>query len=276
MTGKKRRWPRRLFFLALLALLGLSLYRSNFVIQTEKYSISGAPAGFSGFRIVQLSDLHARELGEGHKKLLDAVAAQAPDLIVITGDLIDEDGQLPVVTSLLQKLITLAPVYYVTGNHEYSTELSGLYGIMEQLGVKALNNSYVILERGGDSLVLAGVEDPNGDINMKTPQALLEEIRAQTGQESFVILLAHRYDLAESYAQAGADLILSGHAHGGLVRLPFTDGLIGPGRDFLPQHTNGLYDLEGGAQLVVSRGLATVDAFPRLFNPLHLPVLIFK
>ncbi len=270
---KRRLW---LFLALLLLLLSAELYRSNFMIQAEAYSISGAPAGFSGYRIVQLSDLHARQLGKNHEKLLAAVAAQAPDLIVITGDLIDRDGQLPDLVPLLRGLRALAPVYYVTGNHECSTtQLPELLTLMEQLDITALCNSYVSLERGGDSIILAGVEDPNGRADMLTPEALLAEIRAQAGEDAFVVLLAHRYDLAERYAAAGADLILSGHAHGGLVRLPFTDGLIGPGHDLLPAHTSGLYRLAGGSQLVVSRGLAPVNGFPRLLNPLHLPVLIF-
>ncbi len=274
---RRRRWIRRLFSLALLIFLGLSLYRSNFVIQSETYTISGAPAGFSGFCIVQISDLHARTLGKNHEKLLSAVAEQSPDLIAITGDLMDRDGQLDVLTPLLEKLTAIAPVYYVTGNHEYSTgALPALYGVMEQLGVQILNNRYVTLERNGSTLILAGVEDPNGDINMKTPEALLSEIHESAGEGAYVVLLAHRYELAERYAQAGADLILSGHAHGGLIRLPFTDGLIGPGHDFLPQHTSGLYSLENGARLVASRGLAQAQFVPRLFNPLHLPVIRFE
>ena len=276
MMRRRRGCLSRLLLLAVLILRGLSLYRSNFVIEAEAYSPSGAPAGFSGYRIVQLSDLHAREHGKNHEKLLKAVAEQEPDLIAITGDLIDKNGQLDTVAPLLEALRALAPVYYVTGNHEYSTdELGALYALMEQLDIRPLRNEYVILERGGDRMILAGVEDPNGDINMKSPETLLAEIRTQVGQDAYVVLLAHRYELAERYAQAGANLILSGHAHGGLVRLPFTDGLIGPGHDILPEHTSGLYTLSGGAQLVVSRGLAQVQFIPRLFNPLHLPVICF-
>ncbi len=275
MFRKKRRLAR-LFWLAALIFLAVSVYRSNCIISPEEYSVSGAPEAFSGFKIVQISDLHAREHGEGHEKLLSAVAAQGPDIIAITGDLIDGDNQLEIVTPLLREFRALAPVYYVTGNHEYATELSALYGLMEQLDVTVLNNDWLVLERDGARMVLAGVEDPNGDINMKTPETLLAEIRAAEGEDVFVTLLAHRYDLAEHYAQAGADLTLVGHAHGGMLRLPFTDGLVGPGHDFLPEHTSGLYTLDNGAQLVASRGLSGVGGIPRLFNPLHLPVILFE
>lgn len=271
----KRRKGRLVFWALLLAALGWAFYYSNYHISVEAYEIAGAPAGFAGFKILQISDLHARELGEGNKDLISKVAEQSPDIIVITGDLIDKNSRLEVVTGLLRKLVAIAPVYFVTGNHEYSGELRQLRLIMDEIGVTELANEYVKLERGGDTIVLAGVEDPNGDVNMKKPSALLEEIFENEGEGAYVVLLAHRYDLAEHYAEIGSDLIICGHAHGGLVRLPFTDGLIGPGRDFLPEHTSGYYEI-GSSRLIVSRGLASAEGAPRLFNSLHVPVIIFK
>lgn len=234
-------------------------------------TLPGLPAGFDGLRIVHLSDLHGHEYGEGNRDLLERVAAERPDLIVMTGDMIDRAAQLEMIPALADGLSAVAPTYYVTGNHEWATgtnTVRELKPLLNDHGVTTLTNRYEVLERNGDFLALAGVDDPNGFADQKTPEELAEEIAAAE-PGLYTILLAHRNTEFERYAAAGYDLVLSGHGHGGIVRLPFTDGLLGADRRFLPTHTAGRYDDEGGSVLYVSRGLGNnTTPFPgfRLFN----------
>ncbi len=238
-----------------------------------RVTVDQLPAGFEGFRIVHLSDLHGHEYGEGSEELLTRVREEEPEIIVITGDLIDQKEQLAMVSALAKGLAAIAPTYYVTGNHEWAVEWSEgdcvkeLKGLLTQCGVIVLDNGYTVLERKGDRLVLAGVDDPNGYADQMTP----EELYAQIDEEQpglFTLLLAHRNDEIQRFAAAGFDLVLSGHAHGGIVRLPFTDGLLSPARTFFPTWTSGVYTV-GDATLFVSRGLGNnttpVRGF-RLFN----------
>ena len=237
--------------------------------------VTDLPQGFEGLKIVHLSDLHGHEYGQGNGELLELVAGEAPEVIVITGDLVDQAQQLSMLPALARGLTAIAPTYYVTGNHEWATHKApDIKGVLDQCGVTVLSNDYTILERGGDQVVLAGVDDPNGYADQKTPQELAQEID-EAHPELCTILLAHRSDRFGTYADAGYDLVLSGHAHGGIVRLPFTDGLLGTNREFFPTWTAGVYT-QGESTLFVSRGLGNnttpIPGF-RLFNRPEVAVL---
>ena len=246
--------------------------------------LSGLPDGFDGLRIAHLSDLHGHEYGENSADLLAMVAEQAPDLIVLTWDLIDQNSQITLVPALAKGLVSIAPTYYVTGNHEWSIEWSGsadavrtLKELLTDCGVVVLSNEYVRLERDGSAVVLAGIDDPNGYADQKTPEELYAEIEAEQ-PGLFTILLAHRNDAFERYAAAGYDFVMSGHGHGGIVRLPFTDGLLSPARTLLPTWTAGVYT-HGDSTLFASRGLGNntvpVSGF-RLFNRPDLAIVELK
>ncbi len=277
--AKKRRHPLR-WVAALLVVLVVGWFFLQWQlwgiqVTVTQVPVHNLPEGFEGLRIVQLSDLHGHEYGEDSRDLLELVAEQEPDLIAVTGDLVDQDSQLSMVPALARGLAAIAPTYYVTGNHEWaSTDVGQLKGVLAECGVTVLSNQYVTLERNGDSLVLAGVDDPNGYADQKTPEELYGEIQQETGA-TCTILLAHRNDRFDQYAAAGYDLVLSGHAHGGIVRLPFTDGLLGTDRRFFPTWTAGVYTL-GNSTLFVSRGLGNntvpIPGF-RLFNRPDLAVL---
>ena len=238
------------------------------------------PAGFDGCKIVQLSDLHGHEYGEGSRNLLARVAEERPDLIVITGDLIDQAGQLQMVPALAKGLTAIAPTYYITGNHEWSLgtgAVKELKGVLSQCGAAPLSNQYEILERNGARIALAGVDDPNGYSDQTSPEELYARIKA--GDSGlFTLLLAHRNDHFAQYAAAGYDFVMSGHGHGGIVRLPFTDGLIGTDRKFFPKWTAGTYTL-GDSTLFVSRGLGN-NTVPyrgfRIFNRPELAVVTLR
>lgn len=277
----KRRVLRVFTIILLLALAGVwFFFDQQNRIQAEEVTAASPrlPAAFEGLRIVQVSDLHGKEFGEGNEALLEAVAALEPDLIAITGDLIDDPGQFPMIAPVAEGLSAIAPTYYVTGNHEWAIrEAYTVKSLLRECGVKVLSNDYTVLERGGEQIVLAGIDDPNGPYDQKSPYELAEEIRAALG-DPYILLLAHRNEYYETYSNCGFDLTLCGHAHGGLIRLPFTDGLIGNDRQFFPDHTAGLYGLAGGA-MMVSRGLGNntvpIPSF-RLFNRPHLPVIVLR
>ncbi|WP_294521286.1 metallophosphoesterase [uncultured Pseudoflavonifractor sp.] len=284
METRKSR-PRRRGPLILLAAVlvlvagGLFFYDQQTRIQTETLTVASdrLPAGFDGYRIVQISDLHGREFGEDNKILLEKTAALEPDLIAITGDVIDDPDQMGILEPLARGLTAIAPTFYVTGNHEWAIkEAATVKSLLEEQGVTVLSNEYLTLERGGDSIVLAGIDDPNGPYDQKTPEELSDEIHAALG-DPYVVLLAHRNEYYQVYDRCGFDLTLCGHVHGGLIRLPFTDGLIdNTRRRFFPTHTAGLYPLDGGGTLMVSRGLGNGGISFRLFNRPHLPVIVLK
>ena len=276
---QKRRHPLR-WVAALLILLAvgwcfLQWQLCGIQVTVTQVGVHGLPDGFEGLRIVQISDLHGHEYGQDSEALLALVAQQAPEFIVVTGDLIDQESHLAMVPALARGLAAIAPTYYVTGNHEWAVGgVPRLKGILTECGVTVLSNQYVTLERNGDSLVLAGVDDPNGYADQKTPEELYGEIQREAG-DLCTILLAHRNDRFDQYAAAGYDLVISGHAHGGIVRLPFTDGLLGTDRKLFPTWTAGVYTL-GDSTLFVSQGLGNntvpIHGF-RLFNRPDLAVL---
>lgn len=265
--------------LLILTLAAVFLAGQQCRIQTEEIAVldSRIPAGFDGFRIVQITDLHGGVWGDGdNKRLLAAVSAARPDLIVLVGDIVDEHSDLNTLGPLAGALAALAPTYYVTGNHEWATkQVNGIKTTLRSHGVTVLENDVVPLERNGSVVCLMGVDDPNGPHRtQETLPQMMTEARAGWG-DPYTILLAHRNDEYEVSAQFQVDLTLSGHAHGGLIRLPFTDGLISTRRTLFPDHTAGLYPLEYG-QLMVSRGLGNIPPMFRLFNRPHLPVLVLR
>lgn len=273
---------RRLLLLGLTLVLAVLFFRDQQLrIQPEEVSVSGVrlPPAFAGLRIVQVSDLHGMEFGTDNEALLAAVRAQSPDLIAITGDVVDRVVQLEMLPALARGLADIAPTYYVTGNHEWAIrQAREIKLLMEQNGVTPLTNEFVTLEREGQTLVVAGIDDPNGPYGQKTATQLRTEITAAVG-DAYTILLAHR-DSVEEYARWGYDLVLCGHGHGGIFRIPVVDrGLLGTDRSFLPEYDGGLYALPDGGACVISRGLGSntvpIHAF-RLFNRPHLPVVILE
>jgi len=278
---RKRILPRLLLAAVLIALLFPVFFRwSNTSLQTEhaEISLSRLPRAFDALTVAHLSDLHGASFGEDNADLIAAVAESAPDLIVITGDLVDQHQVLDsaALSRFAAELAAVAPTYFVTGNHEWARDdVKEIKALLSDSGVTVLSNGAVTLARGESEIVLAGIDDPNGFADQKTPEQLAEEIRA-AADDPFWILLAHRNNLfASRYSLLGADLVLSGHGHGGLVRLPFTDGLVSPERTFFPDYTAGLYE-ENGSALFVSRGLGNSGDTFRLFNRPHLAILTLR
>lgn len=281
-SKRSRRRRRRLLFLAVLAVLaGLYVHWGNTALQTASFSPSfpDLPRGFDGCRFVVLGDLHSTWFGGENETLLEAVRAQEPEYIFLVGDLLDAFRDIPegYAGETAAGLADIAPTYYVTGNHEWAIgDVPSLKKALEVQGVTVLSNQFVTLERNGDHVILAGIDDPNGYADQKSPETLAEEVRAAYGEDAFWMLLAHRNNyFPEEYSLLGADLVISGHGHGGVIRLPFTDGLVSTDRTFFPSYTAGLYE-ENGSTLFVTRGLGNSGPTFRLFNRPELAVITLR
>lgn len=263
-------------FLLLLSLVLAFFWCQQNLIQTEVIEAPGAPAAFDGLRIAIISDLHGKEFGEDNEILLKKTEKLHPDLIAVTGDLVHGTAQFRIIPPLAEGLSAIAPTYYVTGNHEWAThEVPKIKEQLEEGGVTVLSNEYVLFAREGQKLALLGADDNNGYADQKTIPQLADEVREKEGEDAFLLLLSHRNNRYETYIEARVNLTLSGHAHGGQVRLPFTDGLIGPHREWLPEYTAGRYTLSCG-DMIVSRGLGDKSPAFRLFNRPHLPLVILR
>lgn len=278
---RRRRPLRTLCILAAAALLAALFVRwDNTSLQVTHFEprFSALPEGFDGCRLVVLSDLHGAVFGPDNRDLFAAVAEAAPDYILYLGDLEDlyRGPAAGYAEAVAEGLAAIAPLYYVTGNHEWA--IGGVPELKERLeahGAVVLTNEFVTLERNGDLAVLAGIDDPNGYADQKTPEQVAAEVYAAHGGP-FWMLLAHRNDLfPERYSRLGADLVLSGHGHGGIIRLPFTDGLLSTDRTFFPSYTAGLYE-ENGSALFVTRGLGNSGPTLRLFNRPEVAVVTLR
>lgn len=232
------------------------------------------PPGFHGFRVAQISDLHNRVFGPENRVLLQALRQAAPDVIAITGDLVDSRRpDRAAALDLCRRAAQLAPCYYVPGNHE--ARLPDYDVFRQQLldaGVTLLEDRWTALSRGDERLFLLGLRDPA--FSREMPQvALARALEPQIAVcPGFRLLLSHRPEYFPLYSAMGATLTLSGHAHGGQFRLPFLGGLFAPGQGLLPAYDAGLYT-QGNRAMIVSRGLGN-SAFPfRLGNPPELVVV---
>ena len=243
----------------------------NITIGTTYYSISSnrIPAAFNDYRIAQISDLHNATFGKENQKITDIIEKEKPDIIVLTGDLVDSrrtDVEVPV--ALVEKLMKKAPCYYVTGNHE-SRIVSDYLKLEEGLlkaGVVVLHDEVVKLEKQGQSIQLAGLDDPDFmDRDPAVQPAMLQvKIRQLELSDDYCILLSHRPEAFESYASEKIDLVFSGHAHGGQFRLPFIGGLIAPHQGLFPKYDGGLYTKDN-TNMIVSRGVGN-SLFPFRIN----------
>lgn len=261
------------FIVIMLAALLIWVLWANTAVEVNEWVVESPqiPAGFDGFRIAQISDLHNAEFGVGNEKLLSLLEEAEPDIIVITGDMIDSrNTDVAIALEFAERAVDIAPCYYVTGNHERRvrawTELRS--GLMER-GVTVLLDEKVRLERAGEAVTLIGMLDPDFGEDFEG------NLRALTAEEAYTILLSHRPELMALYAASGADLVFSGHAHGGQVRLPFAGGLIAPHQGWLPKYDSGLYRLDGTSMLV-SRGLGNSIIPLRVNNRPEIVVVTLK
>jgi len=229
------------------------------------------PASFSGYRIAHVSDLHNTEFGEDNETLLQMLSESQPDIIVITGDLIDaQHTDIGIALSFTKEAMKIAPTYYVTGNHEASSSQYNTLKIgFKDAGVTVLEDEIIYLEQGNEVIALLGLSDPDftikGDLFGEVPAMVSTKLKNMLEQDKvYSVLLSHRPELFETYAACGVDLVLSGHAHGGQFRLPFVGGLIAPDQGLFPKYDAGLY-INGNTNMIVSRGIGN-SVIPIRFN----------
>ena len=251
----------------------------NTALELNTYTINsrGLPDAFDGYRIAQVSDLHNAEFGGGNQRLLDMLREAEPDMIAITGDLIDSrKANIAVALAFAEEAVRIAPCYYVSGNHEARVpEYRELKAGLEAAGVTVLDDARVEIEISGKSITIIGVNDPSFLADYLTSDAAvmdrkLSELSSEDA--SFTILLSHRPELFDTYAAHDMDLVLTGHAHGGQFRLPLIGGLIAPNQGLFPKYDDGLYS-EENTNMIVSRGLGN-SIIPFRFNNRPEVVLI--
>ena len=256
----------------LLAALVIWIAWGNSALELNIYTITGSrlPKAFDGYRIAHISDLHNAEMGKENEDLLDMLRTAAPDMIVITGDLIDSrHTEVEIALRFIQEAVTIAPCYYVTGNHEARVAAyDELKAGMTAAGVTILEDRCTEITVAGESICLIGVNDPSfrtdylfGDAEMEIRSKLAAIHR---NSEAFTILLSHRPELFEVYADQEIDLVFSGHAHGGQFRLPFIGGVVAPNQGLFPEYDAGIYT-DGATNMVVSRGVGN-SIIPFRFN----------
>lgn len=247
---------------------------SRYRLQLTEYRLSfnNLPESFEGCRIVHISDLHGMSFGRDNSRLVELILNQQPDIIAITGDIAGDGGDLESVEALLRGIEGLCPAYYVNGNHEWANNcVPEIETLMENYGVRCLSNEIELLYKGDDSIVVIGAEDPNGRADMMKPWDLsLKAGELYSGK--FMLWLAHRNDYITMYKDIGTDLVLCGHAHGGIIRLPFVGGLLSTHHTLGAEYEKGIYS-SGHYLMEVSRGLGNSVPIPRLFNRPELVVI---
>ncbi|MBE6943055.1 MAG: metallophosphoesterase [Ruminococcaceae bacterium] len=255
-------WPLILSLILFVTSVGIFLHWNNTALQVTKYTVSSSriPESFAGFRIVQISDLHNTAFGKDNCRLLADIRALSPDIIVITGDIVHASPKEKAL-QFARQAVELAPTYYVSGNHEHRMDYETLFAQLTEIGVTVLRNRSVSLEKNGEMIRLAGIEDP-----LFYPDETVEEkISPIMHGDAYTILLSHRPELFDSYVQCGVDLAFTGHAHGGQFRLPLIGGLYVPNQGLFPKYDAGLFT-SGRTNMIISRGLGN-SSFPfRLFN----------
>lgn len=279
IKSKKHRIMRMALLIILLA-SAIWVYWGNVSIQATHIGINSEkiPISFNGFRIVQVSDLHNAEFGDKQSKLLSAIKDASPDLIAVTGDLIDSrHTDVEKAMDFIDGAIDIAQVYYVTGNHEARTgEYTKLKERMIGSGVILLEDESATIQLGGDTILLLGLKDPDFSNLFRESTAMIDTKLKdmKNGSGKYTILLSHRPELFEVYAANGIDLVLSGHAHGGQVRLPFVGGLVAPNQGFFPKYSAGVYETQQ-TKMIVSRGLGNSIIPVRINNRPELVVITF-
>lgn len=232
-------------------------------------------------RIALITDLHSDKYGKNQSTLIKAVEKQNPDIVLLGGDIFDDNGTYDNAEITIRQLAEQYPCYYVTGNHEYwSRDSANILNIVKSCGVTVLSGTCDTIEIYGQKLNICGVDDPDvteyleEGMPMDKQLERVEQAALEAGSENYTILLSHRPELFETYQKYDFDLVLCGHAHGGQWRIPgLLNGLYAPNQGVFPKYAGGRYDYETGT-MIVSRGLARESTpVPRIFNRPELVVV---
>lgn len=271
-----------LFIILILGLIIFCIYQNNSIVITKSnYNNPKIPSDFDGFTIVHISDLHNKMFGKDQSEILNKVRTFSPDIIVVTGDLIDRRKyNLDIAMTFISGAVKIAPVYYVSGNHE---AWSGKFPLIKKslivAGVHILDDVAVELSVGRNSIHIMGLSDPDFLTSHYADGTNISKMTEQLNQwstnENFKILLSHRPELFDLYCENNIDLAFTGHAHGGQIRIPFIGGLVAPDQGVFPKYTSDSYSKDS-TTMFVSRGLGN-SIFPiRIFNRPEIVVVTLK
>lgn len=257
-----------LIALALYIIIGFG--QTNLEVTEYTYHNAKVPKAFDNYKIVLISDLHHKKFGSHQSVLLEAIQEANPDLILLAGDIVDEDhSDMSSTEDFISGISTMAPIYFISGNHELLPEAESQYAQLEVLfnkyGVIDLDNSSVEITKGTDSIYLHG---------QQFRSFYVTKFLEPADKTKFNILMYHCSDYFNLISDYGYDIIMSGHTHGGIIRLPFVGGVIGNLGDFFPKYDGG-YFIEDNCTLFSSRGLGDAS-IPRFYNPPEVVVITLK
>lgn len=271
-SNRKKYIKSAIILLIVIALLLFCSYQNRHLETTYyTYKVEQLGTDLEGYRIVQISDLHNAKFGKNNQKLVDRIRECEPDMIVLTGDLVDSNHtNVDRAVQFVDEIVKICPVYYVTGNHEYWLDTSEYEKLMDGLasaGVIILDDQVVEISMGDAKFRLVGLDDKSlADGTLETLLNNAQNVAHEDSEKKeFTVVLAHEPQYLARYAGTCVDLVLSGHAHGGQFRLPFVGGIVAPDQGFLPEYTAGEYYMNG-TEMIVSRGLGNSVIPVRLFN----------
>ena len=262
MPAKKKKCIILSVVVVILIALVIWIAWGNTALELNTYAVTSSrlPKSFDGYRIAHVSDLHNAEMGEDNEKLLAMLREADPDMIAITGDLIDSrNTDVEIALQFAREAVKIAPCYYVSGNHEARVnEYEELKTGLISAGVIILEDAQTEISIEGETITLIGINDPSfqtdylfGDAETVMSSKVSE---LHTDGDGFTILLSHRPELFDTYTDHDIDLVLSGHAHGGQFRLPFIGGVVAPNQGLFPEYDAGIYT-DGNTNMLVSRGV---------------------
>ena len=283
---------KKIIVLVCIVLIFISIFMCfSKKIDVTKYKISNKkiPEEFNGFKILQLSDFHSEGYRDTTQDLINKVKDINPDIVVMTGDMVSWDMENIEEAKILVKLLAeIYPIYYVDGNHEHLAEIlrlsryNSFLDFMHELGVTTIKNDCIKLHKGNESINLYGINLPLDSATalyvnkFQLEKNYVEKSLPEVDNDKFNILLAHTPTFIKQYSQWGSDLVLCGHMHGGIVRIPFTNiGLLSPGRTILPRYAAGKFKVND-TTMIVNRGIGTSSFKLRLFNNPEITVITLK
>jgi len=280
----KNKITRKLFvaFGIIFAISIFCIWQNNAITTTQiDYVSAKIPEEFNGYRIVHISDLHNKQFGRNQERLLKKISAVSPDIIVITGDLIDRRKyDLETAMVFIDGAMKIVPVYYVSGNHEaWSGDYENISENLRISGVQILDDTKATLIKGNGKIEILGLSDPDflttSYLEGTNSSKLRGHLERLSDDSAFQILLCHRPELFDIYVNQNIDLIFSGHAHGGQVRIPFVGGLVAPDQGLFPKYTSGAYT-QNQSTMIVSRGLGNSVIPIRIFNRPEIVVVTLR
>ncbi len=254
----------------LIIALDSRLYVRKYIIDSEKISAK--------IRIALVSDLHSSKYGENQSELLSAIDENAPDMVVLVGDIFDHVLSDKNSKDFLAGISEKYPCYYVTGNHEYYSDSEYFrekMSVIEGYGIKRLSGEYETVSIKGETFNICGVDDPVANVDVSLPfSEQLQKVNSAAQNGRYTVLLSHRPEYFETYGKYDFDLVLCGHAHGGQWRIPYIlNGVFAPDQGLFPKYAGGEYKKDS-MTMIVSRGLSLKHYLvPRIFNRPELVII---